>query len=302
MSTPWYILGAGAIGSIFASALHRAGLPVVLLQRDSRSLPQQRSLRIDTGNTTQRFTLPVSGNTQSMPIQKLLVCTKAYDVYPALTQIAHRLGGNSHIVIMANGMGFMASVTKALPKLNFTLATTTEGAYRIEKNHYCHAGEGQTRLGQAGLNSPPAWFKEDWSRIDRASVWETDIERVLWEKLAVNCAINPLTALERCHNGELSSRHKLATDVNHLCKEISQVSAALGYSAIAENIHSRVTQVIADTALNQSSMLQDVLAGRRTENDYISGYLLGISTRLKIPTPCNRAVFERIQQIDRASA
>jgi ketopantoate reductase len=45
-------------------------------------------------------------------------------------------------------------------------------------------------------------------------------------------------------------------------------------------------------------MLADVLAGRRSENDYISGYFLKVSARYEIPTPHNRALFDGIRLLD----
>jgi 2-dehydropantoate 2-reductase len=125
------------------------------------------------------------------------------------------------------------------------------------------------------------------------------MEECLWRKLAVNCAVNPLTALHQCSNGELASQPDLARQVALVCNEIARVSATAGFSDTAANIHGWTADVIAGTANNRSSMLQDVTAGRRTENHYITGHLLKIAGRLKVDTPINRAIFEEICEVDR---
>ncbi|VDZ80488.1 2-dehydropantoate 2-reductase [Salmonella bongori] len=90
-------------------------------------------------------------------------------------------------------------------------------------------------------------------------------------KLAVNCVINPLTALWSCPNGEL--RHH-PDEIKGICEEVAAVIEREGYHTSADDLRYYVEQVIDSTAENISSMLQDVRAMRHTEIDYITGYLL----------------------------
>lgn len=293
----WHVLGAGAIGSLFASSLHKSGAPITLLRRAGCGQSRTQVVRIDEGPRTSEMQLPVSYTNDSEPIDYLLICTKAYDVRSALGQIAHRLSEKSCVLVLVNGMGFMDELNTDFPNLQFALGTTTEGVYRLGDGHFCHAGSGITRLGKAGLVQPPPWF-DDWARIDQDCAWEPNIEEILWQKLAINCAINPLSALFRCKNGMLLQKAELASQVDIVCQEISLVSRAAGYIHTATNIRSEVASVITNTANNRSSMLEDVLAGRRSENDYISGYFLKVAAHNKIPTPHSKALFEQIRLLD----
>ena len=298
MHRSWHVLGAGAIGSLFASALHKSGAPVTLLRRPESGQSRTQVVRIDENAHTSEVHLPVSYNNDSESIDYVLICTKAYAVRSALGQIAHRLNENSCIVVLVNGMGVMDELSTDFPNLQFALGTTTEGVYRLGDGHFCHAGRGITRLGMGGLVQPPPWFS-DWSRTEQSCEWEPDIDQTLWQKLAINCAINPLSALSRCKNGMLLEKAELASQIDAVCQEISLVSQAAGYTHTATDIHREVASVIASTANNRSSMLADVLAGRRSENEYISGYFLKIAAHHKISTPHNRALFEGIRLLDR---
>jgi len=190
-------------------------------------------------------------------------------------------------------------IEKVIPKfpdLNFVFGTTTEGAYRISEQHFCHAGSGNTFLGQTGVAAPP-WFKA-WQKLSLACAWDEEIDSRLWQKLAVNCAINPLTALEQCLNGALAKQVSLATKVEQLCTEIAQVSHQLAYENVAAKVYTQVKQVIAATASNRSSMLQDRLAGRMSENEYISGYFVKRAGELGLSTPENTALYNAMREID----
>jgi 2-dehydropantoate 2-reductase len=305
MTNHWHVLGAGAIGSLFATSLHRAGLSTTLLRRAGGSRPGSLPVCIDTGERTETTPLPVSYNDEPSAVSHLLLTTKAYDVLAAVADVAHRLSARSHIVILVNGMGIMEELKARYPAFQFTAGTTTEGVYPVHNgetpHHFCHAGHGITRLGQAALTRPPPWFG-DWEKLDLASSWTGNIEESLWQKLAINCAINPLCAAHGCKNGALATRPELAGQVTALCDEIARVSAAAGFSDAASNIHRWVDQVIDKTRENRCSMLQDILARRRTENDYISGYLLKRARQFGVAVPRNTAVYDRVMRLDNSNS
>ena len=111
--------------------------------------------------------------------------------------------------------------------------------------------------------------------------WRADMTEQLVEKVAINCCINPLTAIHRVKNGELLS--EIHTDqVTTVISEVSSVLDDLGYPALSIELGQRVHEVMTDTAENRSSMLNDVVAGRRTEANAIVGWLLR-QTKRELP-------------------
>ena len=297
MSAPhWHVLGAGAIGCLFASALQRSGCNVTLLLRDCAG-NDSTTVIVQGDDTCCELQLPVATAGHSGKISHLLVTTKAYDARQAVTTVAKQLSPGSQVLLLVNGMGLSEELRKDFPHLDFYCGTTTEGAYRIAPQHIRHAGRGQTRIGQPGRNTPPPWF-DQWSRAVDACLWDSHIEEALWLKLAINCAINPLSALHGCHNGELARRAELQLEVTRLCHEIAVISSAAGYPKIAATLEQAVLEVIASTADNRSSMLQDIQRGRRTEIDHITGYLLQVAARHGIAAPYNSTLLESIHSLD----
>ncbi|MEW5309768.1 MAG: hypothetical protein WDW38_001628 [Sanguina aurantia] len=100
----------------------------------------------------------------------------------------------------------------------------------------------------------------------------SDFLRNIHTKLAVNCAINPLTALLRCKNGGLLRSDETRALVRQLTAEVAGICPPeLGLTK--EGLFETALAVALTTAGNTSSMLADVLAGRRTEVDYLLGYV-----------------------------
>ncbi|TCO76174.1 ketopantoate reductase family protein [Chromatocurvus halotolerans] len=284
----WHILGAGAIGTLFAHRLANAGCRVVLLSRGDAEA--RRTLTLDSGGLTRQHTFPMSPPGDPTPIPRLLVSTKAAAVDPAIHSICHRLQAHSTVLVLANGMGFASDLPLGLTAFR---GTTTDGAWRHPAGHTVQAGSGTTRIGLPGVAmAPPDWFRDSWGRL-RDCQWDNAVETTLWRKLAINCVINPLTAAYRCRNGELASatyRPLLTT----LCSEVSAACRAAGRDSVASSLREDVLAVIHSTAQNRSSMLQDVLGGRPTEIDFINGYLIGHPAVTGLELPLNRRLIRAI--------
>lgn len=284
----WHILGAGAIGTLFAHRLANAGCRVTLLSRTDAEV--QRTLALESGGVTQKHTFPTSPPEDRTPIAQLLVSTKAAAVDPAIHSIRHRLQAQSTVLVLANGMGFASDLPHGLAAFR---GTSTDGAWRHPAGRTIQAGSGTTRIGLPGVAmAPPDWFRDSWGRL-RDCRWDNAIETTLWRKLAINCVINPLTAAYRCRNGELASatyRHLLSA----LCNEVSSACRAAGRDAAASSLLEDVLAVIDGTAQNRSSMLQDALGGRATEIDFINGYLLRHPAVAGLELPLNRRLIHAV--------
>lgn len=292
------MLGAGAIGGLFADALTRVDCDVTLLLRDPAP-PGYRELIVERDGQREQRRVAVSSPSHCRDVSRVLLTTKAYDAVTALQALQPAMAEDCTVLVMVNGMGIVESLRDSFPNARLYAATTTQGAYRTGHLSLRHAGFGTTRVGSPENNRLPGWF-DNFSRALPPCDWDDEINTALWAKLAVNCVINPLTAVHRCRNGELARDRALRDEVALLCREVAQVSYAAGYTQTAQNISEQAAQVIADTATNRSSMLQDVLADRPTEAPHITGYLLRVAEDHGIPAPRNRALLEAVLAFGKA--
>ncbi|VVN63826.1 2-dehydropantoate 2-reductase [Pseudomonas fluorescens] len=284
MSTTWHILGAGSLGTLWATRLARAGVPVRLILRDEARLTSYQS---STGLTLVEHgveqTYPVTGETPNSPepIHRLLVACKAYDAQSAVAQLQHRLAPDAELILLQNGLGSQDAVAAQVPQARCLFASSTEGAFRDGDWRVVFAGHGYTWLGDAGHPTPPPWL-DDLRAAGIPHEWSADILTRLWRKLALNCAINPLTVLYHCRNGELKTHH---CEVATLCAELSELLECCGQPAAALDLQHEVERVIHATAANYSSMYQDVANGRRTEISYLLGYACQVAKRHQLNLP-----------------
>ncbi|MCU1717603.1 putative 2-dehydropantoate 2-reductase [Pseudomonas sp. 5P_3.1_Bac2] len=278
----WHILGAGSLGTLWATRLARAGLPVALILRDSQRLAryqQAGGLSLTEQGHTHRYPIAAQTADATQPITRLLVACKAYDAANAVAQVAQRLSPDAQVILLQNGLGSQAQVAALVPQARCIFASSTEGAFRQEDFQVVFAGQGHTWLGDPQDSCAPDWLG-DLQQAGISHEWTPDILSRLWRKLALNCAINPLTVLHDCRNGEL---RQYPSEVAALCDELSQLLLACGQASAAAGLHEQVQQVIEATAHNYSSMHQDVQQGRRTEISYLLGYACRAAHQQQLP-------------------
>ena len=284
MSTPWHILGAGSLGTLWAARLARAGVPVRLILRNEARLADYRAgqgLTLVEQGVEQTY--PVVGETPDSPepIHRLLVACKAYDAQSAIAQLHPRLAPDAELILLQNGLGSQDAVAAQVPSARCIYASSTEGAFREGDWRVVFAGHGFTWLGDASHPTPPLWL-DDLQAAGIPHDWASDILTRLWRKLALNCAINPLTVLYQCRNGGLQAH---ACEVATLCAELAELLECCGQPAAAQDLHSEVQRVIQATAANYSSMHQDVANARRTEISYLLGYACQAAARHQLVLP-----------------
>jgi 2-dehydropantoate 2-reductase len=280
----WHVLGAGSLGTLWAVRLARAGLPVRLILRDQARLSAYRQ----AGGLTlieqdQRCLQAIEAETlnASTQIQRLLLTCKAYDATAVIRALRPRLATNAEVILLQNGLGSQQQVAEQVAPLRCIFASSTEGAFRQGDFTVVFAGAGHTWLGDPQDATPPTWL-EQLSRAGIPHQWTPEILSKLWRKLAINCAINPLTVLHDCRNGELLN---YPAEVSSLCTELVELLQANDQAGAAVDLHAEVLRVINATAANYSSMQQDVSRQQRTEISYLLGYASAAASRQQLQLP-----------------
>jgi 2-dehydropantoate 2-reductase len=287
----WTVVGEGAIGLLSAARLHLAGYPVQLHRRSVGPF----DFVFQSGVSSQSLSLP--GQIQH-PYSYVLLPVKAYAVLNAVTQLLPLLADNAQLVLSHNGMGTIEQLLPLLkPEQGLWFLSTSHGAFKPDDLTVVHSGQGQSVLG--ALNQAAYAQQQNVEQAMQHAlgplVVMADISPALWQKLAVNAVINPLTALHQCKNGELSDS-KYAAAIELLIEEFVRVAKASGQDFSIEAIQSRVTQVITQTAENYSSMQQDYARGRQSELDYITGFLLRQAEQHQLQLPAHQAIYQLLCQ------
>ena len=198
-------------------------------------------------------------------------------------------------------MGSIEIIHDEFPHQPAILATTSHGAYKPSNNHVIQTGVGQSQFGwlQKGqlLINEQKDLEHLLETLLSPAIRVDNMHKALWKKLAVNASINPMTAAMKCRNGKLKERQHLET-IKSISREISEVATAQGILLSASELYENTCQVVEDTADNYSSMYQDVQASRKTEIEFISGYVVGLAKKSNIFVPETELWLEKVREIE----
>ena len=302
----WHVLGAGAMGCLWAARLAESatqpGLPprITLVLRDSSALAAFAGHVIveTTHGETMSFDMQAVSATQlDHPVSHLLITTKAFDTEEAMRPILPWLSPDATICLLQNGIRNHLRL-QGMTDIQVLSMATSHGAWLKRRFHVVHAGAGQSFFGPLKTTDPADTRDFSYSTFpaDLATSMDltpvADMEQRLWQKFAANCVINGLTAIHNCQNGELLTRPSAHQDLLSLCSETESVLQHAGHLDIA--LYPYVREILQATAANWSSTWQDVNAGRATEIDEFNGYLCELATEISLPCPHNRAVLHAI--------
>lgn len=279
MASHW-ILGPGAIGRLLAHSLSPLAATTLISRR---ALPENQTLTTPEGEQRALplhiLTVAQLASETHEPPAFVHITTKAMAAEAALESLANAIPTSTPLVLWQNGFLAQPRITQWWPG-PVLCATTTDGAYLTGDDSVVHAGRGHTFVGD--LNNQHGELAETLAQtLTQAGLAATqvdDIRQRLWQKLAVNAAINPLVALHGVRNGELRSE-AYAGRVIAVVKEVAAIMFAEGIAPPnngqgEEAWLALVWQVVENTANNKASMLQDVEAKRPTERGAILGPLI----------------------------
>lgn len=232
------------------------------------------------------------------PADVALVLVKSHQTARAAAWAARVLAAAGAAVTLQNGLDNAPKLAAVLGAGRVTAGVTYNGATLLGPGEVRHAVALPTHLGRTEAT---AALVHDLAGLLAASGLPAsvtdEIDGLLWTKAVANAAINPLTALWRTPNGEVTATAVRRELLGMLARESAEVARALGIELALDDPCAYVESVAAATSANRSSMLQDVARGRPTEIDSINGVIVREGARLGVRTPANEVVWRLVRGI-----
>lgn len=296
------ILGAGAMGCLFAARLADAGARVTLIDVDEGRLAalaaEGVTLADDAGEHVARVAA-CRAEAATGPADLIILFTKGLHSRAAIRSAAHLVGPETIGLTLQNGLGNGEIVAEVVPAARVVHGNTDfpadlEGPTRVSSH-----GPGQSRLG--GLvpeaDAAAARVAQLLSAAGLPAVADPDVEAAIWEKVAFNAALNSLSAVTgraNAGNGPPPGRR-----IAHaIAAETAAVAAARGVTVDLPKIEAKIDFVFVHHPHHKSSMLQDRLAGRATEIESINGAVMREGERLGVPTPVTATLADLVRLLE----
>ena len=302
------IIGPGAMGCLYAFLLTRSGHEVWLLdhREDRADFIRSQGLKIE--GVSGQYHIPFERICTNVSVigkaDLIIIFVKSYATEAAIKRAGSAIKSSTVILTLQNGLGNIERISALYPDAHCVAGTTAQGATLIGAGHIRHAGIGETIIGAAaGSGKFHTELIRDlfMSALIPVQIAE-DVTSLLWGKLLINCGINPITAIMKIKNGQITTFPNLLAVMHRAVDEGAQVASKLGIAVPYQDPAQKVIEVCEATAENRSSMLQDIVAGKKTEIEYMNGAIVRHGEQLGIDIPVNSFLTDMVLALEKLNA
>ena len=296
------VIGCGAVGSIFAAHLAKAGEVEVWaydVWKEHIAAIQSNGLRI---SGAAEFSARLQATTDPGQLPRCdygIIATKAIHTKAAITQSARAFDEKSAVCSVQNGVGNEEIIAEHVKLV--IRGTTFPAGHVIAPGHVGYDIKGDTWIGPFEPSHTPMRYVEELegflTRAGMNTIALPDARGAQWTKLIFNASTNPVGALTLLHHGAATRFAPTGQLFNDLIAEGEAVARKLGIE-----LHGDPRQLVQKGAnapgKHRASMLQDVLARRQTEVDFMNGAIAQWGEKTGVATPLNKALWALIKGLE----
>ncbi len=296
------IIGCGAVGSLFAAHLAKAGEAEVWaydLWKDHIDAIQKNGLRL---SGAAEFTAKLDATSDPMQLPRCdygIVATKAIHTKSAISQVAHVFDESSAVCSVQNGVGNEELIAE---HVKFVIrGTTFPAGHPVGPGHIGYDIKGDTWVGPfEPTKTPMDKVKELAGLMTRAgmnTIALEDARGAQLTKLIFNASTNPVGALTLLHHGAATRFAPTGQLFNDLIAEGEAVAQKIGIQ-LHGNPRDLVKKGANAPGKHRASMLQDIVAKRPSEVDFMNGAIVQWGKKVGVPTPLNQAMWELVKGLE----
>ncbi len=297
-AAPILVVGTGAMASLFAAKLTENGVRVRMLGTWAESIEalNKYGVRlIDENGHETAFPVDATDDPKMCAgSQDAIILVKSFQTQQVAQKLAACLSADGIALTLQNGLDNHKALADVLGGERVATGVTTAGATLIGPGIVRMGGRGVISLG---INSRLKTLVDLLSQSGFEVETVVDTESLIWGKLVVNAAINPLTALLRVPNGDLLAIPSARRIMNLVTRETAEVASALGINLPYSDPVAAVESVAERTASNHSSMYKDVLRGSQTEIDAINGAVVRVGETAGVSISYNRMLWLMVKAL-----
>lgn len=298
------IIGAGAMGCLFAARLAEQGANVTLVDVDRDRLGaigrDGITLTDDKGSRTIAVGAALAAEVAA-PVDLVMLFTKGLHSAAAIRSVAHLAGTKPIALTLQNGIGNAELLAEGFGPDQVLMGTAHIPADLTGPSSVMTHGFGSLDVG--GFTATAQAFAPDVAALLHNAGFEAtvadDINAAVWEKVAFNAALNATGMICQVANAGVDNEpgRRLAAKV---VEETANVAAACGIPIDRDRIIATIDAALREHAHHKASMLQDRDHGRMTEIETINGAIAREGARLGVPTHVCDTLTDLVRIIERA--
>jgi len=296
------ILGAGALGTLFGSRLVKGGNQVILVDPVEELVAHvaKEGVYVTTADGEVVHTMIDIAKSASEAaaragtVDLIMVFTKGMHTEEAVIAAKPLVGDNTYFMSLQNGIGNPQVIAKHYPEDRILYGVTimgavTEGFGKVSDRSV--PGSNVNLTSMKGVTPELEKIAQTMTESGLPTVVNADADKLIWEKLAMNCVANSSSVITRMTNGHFMSDPNGQEVAKMIVREVCEVANAKGIPLEYEKLINWIIEKTAPQTGMYSSMAQDVMRKRPIEIETITGGVIVEAEKLGVPVPVNKTIY-----------
>lgn len=302
------VLGCGAMGSVYAALLSRAGYDVMAVDANAEHVDaiNRNGLRVTGASGDTTVHIPAYVNAPAEHVDLIILAVKARHVPTAAAQAAELCRQSTKLLTIQNGLGSADIVADALGAGRLMVGVAQGfGASLPEPGHAHHNAMKAIRIGLYAPVDQADLQPDDVEQI--AALWRdagfdveavSDIASMQWGKLICNVAYSAACAITGMTVGQVRDDAEMGQVSRAAAREAFEVAQAAGMELAFDDPEAEVCEFAARMPDAKPSVLLDLEAGRPSEVDVINGAVVRKAEQLGMSAPVNATLTALVKTLE----
>ena len=299
------VVGAGAMGSLFAGYLSRHDIDVWAYDvwQEHIAAIKKNGLQMTRSNSTQNVALQATSDpAEPGQMDLVIVFVKHLHTRQALQNSLPMIGPHTFVLTLQNGIGNVDILKETLPDEQILFGLTTLTSELLGPGHIEESFQGQgdtffwplTGKVDARINQVCSIFNDAGIHTEISS----EVQLRIWKKLIVNACHNTLSAIVHLKVGDIIDQPEVWPLLNAVALEIVKVAQKKKIPMDENEAIRFLKQVGEEARLHVPSMLVDVNRKNKTEIECLNGAVIREAEKFGIETPYNRAIYAIVRTLE----
>jgi 2-dehydropantoate 2-reductase len=294
------IIGAGALGSLFAHIFSEHNIDTVLYEVHEQTVSEikSRGITLIRGDARTNINPRISTSPEMLSeCDVIFLFVKSYSTEEAVRSVSGQIRTDSVLVTLQNGLGNVEEIRKHFDSERIVYGTTTIGAAKSSMSEVVAGGSGIINIGGSSkIHLQHVHGLLLSAKLDSHIVSDPDL--YLWQKAVINAGINPIAAILGIPNGGIISDKNTSMLQENVIREAVNSALANDIKLDFSNMLAITRQVCERTSINLCSMLQDIRNSRKTEIESINGKIISYGETKGIELPANKTLYLLIKSME----
>lgn len=294
------ILGAGCVGATFAERLSAVKNASVRFVAGGKIAAEIKSAGVVVNG--QKLNVPVVASAER-DFDVVLICVKNYDLEKACRDLKRFISTGTVLIPFLNSISPTPTVRAFFPRHRVLYGYISRIDTYKSDDGYRYNIPGEVHFGEARNKTVSGKLKKIRNVFERAGFdvqIDEDMIRGIWRKWMLNVGANQVSALTEANYLQFAKIPEVERILRLAMHELLVIAACENVNLSTADVQDLIAYLTTYKFPKRTSMLQDVMARRKTEIDYISGDILRLSKKWNVPCPVNLTMYYLIKSKEKA--